>query len=328
MPRFSSLEMCLKFLVSLMSFMLCTTTLYAQAYPNKPVTVIVPQAPGGANDTDARVVAAKLSEQMGQQFLIENRTGAGGNVGSAAAAKAPKDGYTLILTVGSSHTINPALFRQPGFDPIKDFEPISLVATAPYVLVVNNNIPARNVAELITWIRAQSQPVNYASAGNGTLNHLFAEMFKSATGLNLVHIPYKAAAASVTDVVNGQIPLAFASLPAVTPFVKGGKLRMLGIAQERRSPLIPDVPPVGDTVKGFGAMSWYGLLAPAGTARDIINRLNAEVHKALASADVRERMNGQGAEAVVNTPEQFATLIRDEVPRWAAVVKSSGAQVD
>ena len=193
---------------------------------------------------------------------------------------------------------------------------------------MNNNIPARNVAELITWIRAQSQPVNYASAGNGTLNHLFAEMFKSATGLNLVHIPYKAAAASVTDVVNGQIPLAFASLPAVTPFVKGGKLRMLGIAQERRSPLIPDVPPVGDTVKGFGAMSWYGLLAPAGTARDIINRLNAEVHKALASADVRERMNGQGAEAVVNTPEQFATLIRDELPRWAAVVKSSGAQVD
>jgi tripartite-type tricarboxylate transporter receptor subunit TctC len=300
----------------------------AQAYPAKPVTVIVPQSPGGANDTVARVVMAKFSETLGQQFVIENRTGAGGNVGTGAAAKAPKDGYTLLLTVGSSHTINPALYKNAGFDPIKDFEPISLVATAPYVLVVNPSVPANNVAELITWVKAQPQPVNYASAGNGTLNHLFAEMFRADTGLALVHIPYKAAAASVTDVVSGQIPLTFASLPAATPFVRSGKLRLLGVAQEKRSALIPDTPTIGETVKGFGAISWYGLLAPAGTPKAIVDRLAAETRRVLALPDVKDRMNAAGAEPATNTPEQFATLIREELPRWARIVKASGAQVD
>ncbi|NBS57398.1 MAG: hypothetical protein EBS65_10195 [Betaproteobacteria bacterium] len=188
----------------------------AQSYPTRPVTVIVPQAPGGANDTVARVVLAKLSEAMGQQFVVENRTGAGGNVGTQYAAKAAKDGYTLLLTVGSAHTINPALYKNAGFDPVRDFDPISVVGTAPYVLAVNANVPVKNVAELVAWIKAQPSTVNYASAGNGTLNHLLAEMFKQAAGVNLLHIPYKAAAASVTDVVNGTIPVTFASLPAAS----------------------------------------------------------------------------------------------------------------
>lgn len=300
----------------------------AQTYPTRPVTVIVPQSPGGANDTVARIVLAKLSESMGQQFVVENRTGAGGNLGTALAAKAPKDGYTLLLTVGSAHTINPSLYKNAGFDPIKDFDPISLVGTAPYVLAVNANVPVKSVAELLTWIKAQPQPPNYASAGNGTLNHLFAELFKQAAGVNLVHIPYKAAAASVTDVVSGQIPITFASLPAANPFAKSGKLRILGVASEQRSTLLPDVPTIGETLKGFGATSWYGLLAPTGTPRDVIVKLSGEIAKVIAQKDTRERLMVGGGEPAATTPEAFAALIKAELPRWAAVVKASGAQVD
>jgi tripartite-type tricarboxylate transporter receptor subunit TctC len=300
----------------------------AQSYPARPVTVIVPQSPGGANDTVARIVLAKLGESMGQQFVVENRPGAGGNVGTALAAKAPKDGYTLMLTVGSAHTINPSLYKTTGFDPIKDFEPISLVGTAPYVLAVNPDIPAKNVAELIAWVKAQPKPPSYASAGNGTLNHLFAEMFKQATSLDMVHIPYKAAAASVTDVVNGQIPLTFASLPAANAFAKSGKLRILGVASEKRSLILPDVPTIGETVKGFGATSWYGLFAPAGTPKDIVAKLAAEVGKVMAQKDTRDRLMAGGGEPASTTPEEFAALIRAELPRWAGIVKASGAQID
>lgn len=299
-------------------------TAMAQTYPVRPVTIIVPQAPGGANDTVARVVMAKMSESLGQQFVIENRTGAGGNVGTAAAAKAPKDGYTLLLTVGSSHTINPSLYKSTGFDPIKDFEPISLVATAPYVLAVNPNVPARNVAELIAWVRAQPQTVNYASAGNGTLNHLFAEMFKTATGLNMTHIPYKAAAASVTDVVNGTVPLTFSSLPAATPFVRSGKLRLLGVAEIRRTPLLPDVPPIADTVRGFGAISWYGLLAPAGTPRPAIARFNRDLTAALETAEIRQQLRDRGIDAAPGSPAEFTRFVREEERRWAPIVRKGG----
>jgi tripartite-type tricarboxylate transporter receptor subunit TctC len=300
----------------------------AQTYPSKPVTVIVPQAPGGANDTVARIVLARLSENLGQQFIVENRPGAGGNIGTQAAAKAAHDGYTLLLTVGSSHTINPALYRKVPFDPIKDFEPISLVATAPYILVVNPAVPAKSVKELIAVIKSRKEPMNYASAGNGTLNHLLGEMFKTAVGVDLVHVPYKAAAASVTDVVNGQVPIAFASLPSVTPFIKAERLRVLAVASPKRTPLMPDLPTIGETVPGFGAISWYGLLAPAGTPKEIIAKLNAEVGKVLASRELIEKMGAQGGEANPSTPEQFAALIRDELPVWAAIVKASNAQVD
>jgi tripartite-type tricarboxylate transporter receptor subunit TctC len=303
-------------------------SVHAQSYPTRPVTVIVPQAPGGANDTVARVVLAKLSEAMGQQFVVENRTGAGGNVGTQYAAKAAKDGYTLLLTVGSAHTINPTLYKNAGFDPVRDFDPVSVVGTAPYVLAVNANVPVKNVAELVAWIKAQPSTVNYASAGNGTLNHLLAEMFKQAAGVNLLHIPYKAAAASVTDVVNGTIPVTFASLPAANPFAKSGKLRLLGVASEKRSALLPELPAISETVKGFGATSWYGLLAPAGTPRDIVARLATEVAKVVAQKDTQERLASGGGEPMSTTPEEFAALIRAELPRWAAIVNASGARVD
>lgn len=297
-------------------------------YPTRAITVVVPQAPGGANDTVARVVLAQMSQNLGHPIVIENRVGAGGNIGTQGVARAPRDGYTLLLTVGSTHTINPSLYKNPGFDPIRDFEPVSLVGTAPYVLVVNPAVPAQNTAELLAWIKSRPETLNYASAGNGTLNHLFAEMFKTATGVNMVHVPYKSAAASVTDVVSGQLPLTFASLPAATPFVKSGKLRILGVASPQRSALLPDVPPVGDTVRGFGAVSWYGLLAPAGTPNEVVAKLAAEVARAVTSASVRERMMASGGEPTSSTPAEFAALIRDELPRWAAIVKTSGARID
>ena len=297
-------------------------------YPSRPVSVIVPQAPGGANDTVARIVAMRLSENLGQQFVVENRPGAGGNVGTALAAKAPRDGYTLLLTVQSAHVINPSLYKSTGFDPIKDFEPVSLVGTVAYVLVAHPSFPAKNVKELIEEVKSKPGQLNYASAGNGTLNHLLAELLKVQAGLDIVHIPYKGAVAAATDVVAGRVPLSFQSMPSVVSFVQAGKLKVLGVANEKRVPSLPDMPTIGETLPGYGATSWYGIFLPAGTPKDLVARLHAEIVKALGSKDLQEKMAQQGAEPASVTPEQFAALIRDELPKWAKAVKASGAQVD
>ena len=297
-------------------------------YPSRPVSVIVPQAPGGANDTVARIVAMKLSENLGQQFVVENRPGAGGNVGTALAAKAPRDGYTLLLTVQSAHVINPSLYKSTGFDPIKDFEPVSLVGTVAYVLVAHPSFPAKNVKELIDEVKSKPGQLNYASAGNGTLNHLLAELLKVQAGLDIVHIPYKGAVAAATDVVAGRVPLSFQSMPSVVSFVQAGKLKVLGVANEKRVPSLPDMPTIGETLPGYGATSWYGILVPAGTPKDIVARLHTEIVKALGAKDLQDKMAQQGAEPATVTPEQFAALIRDELPKWAKAVKASGAQVD
>jgi tripartite-type tricarboxylate transporter receptor subunit TctC len=297
-------------------------------YPSKPVTIIVPQAPGGANDAVARIVAQKLSENMGQQFVIENRAGAGGNVGTAAAARAPRDGYTLMLTLSSAHVVNPALYKNPGFDPIKDFEPITPVATVPYLLVSDPAFPVKSVKELIDLAKSKPGQLSYASAGNGTLNHLLGEMLKTQAGIDLVHIPYKGAAASVTDVIGGRVPIAFQSMPSAISFVKSGKLRVLGVATDKRVPALPDVPAISETVPGFGSTPWYGLFAPAGTPKNIIATLHAETLKALASKDLQEKLALQGGEVMSSTPEQFAAMIKSELPQWAKIVKESGATVD
>jgi tripartite-type tricarboxylate transporter receptor subunit TctC len=297
-------------------------------YPTKPVTMIVPQAPGGANDAVARILAAKLSEEMGQQFIVDNRPGAGGNIGTVAAARARPDGYTLLVTVSSAHVINPFLYKNAGFDPVKDFEPVALVATVAYLLVVNPSFPAKSVKELIDLAKAKPGDLQYASAGNGTLNHLLGEMLKTLAGIDMVHIPYKGAAASVTDVVGGRVPISFQSAPSSISFVKSGKLRVLGLANEKRVPTMPDVPTIGETVRGFGATPWYGVLAPAGTPKPIIAKLSAAIAKALDSKDLQHKMAAQGAEVAKSTPEQFAALIKEELPRWQKIVKTSGAQVD
>ena len=297
-------------------------------FPNKPITLIVPQAAGGANDAIARILAQKLSEQLGQSVVVENRTGAGCNVGTAAAAKAKPDGHTLMLTADSAMVINPSLYKSTGFDPIKDFEPVGPVATAGYVLVAHPSFEARNVAELVALARKQPGKINIGSAGNGTLNHLIGEMLGKATDMSLVHVPYKGAAAAVTDLVAGQVQVSVQSLPSSIAFIRSGKIKVLGVVNPRRLPALPDAPTIGETVKGFGATPWYGVFAPAGTPRAIVTQLNAEIAKALDARDVQERLAGVGCEPFRASPEQFAALVREDLPRWARIVKESGATVD
>lgn len=297
-------------------------------YPSKPVTLIVPQAAGGANDAIARVIAQKLTEQFGQSFIVDNRTGAGGNVGTVAAARARPDGYTLMLTADSSMVINPSLYKSTGFDPIKDFEPVGTVATAGYVLVANPAFPAKNTAELIALARQQPGKINIGSAGNGTLNHLIGEMLGKATGIDLTHVPYKGSSAAVTDLVAGQVQVSVQSLPSSIAFIRSGKIKVLGVVNPKRLPSLPDAPTIGETVKGFGTTPWYGVFAPAGTPKTIVSQLNAAIGKALESRDAQERLAGVGCEPYKSTPEQFAQLVRDDLPRWAKIVKESGATID
>ena len=299
-----------------------------ERYPSRTVTLIVPQAPGGANDAIARIVAQKLSERFGQQFVVDNRPGAGGNIGTAVAAKARNDGYTLMLTVNSAHVINPALYRRPGFDPVKDFEPITPVATAGYVLVANNGFAPANVAELVSAAKAAPGRYMIASAGNGTLNHLIGEMLGKATGIELTHVPYKGAAAAVTDLIGGQVQVSVQSLPSSIGFIRSGKLKVLGVVNEKRVAALPDVPTIGETVPGFGSTPWYGLFAPAGTPPSVIGALHAAVGQVLESQDTREKLAAVGCEPYRTTPEQFAALIREDLPRWARIVKDSGASID
>lgn len=299
-----------------------------EVWPTKPVTLIVPQAAGGANDTVARAFGQRLSSAIGQPVVIENRAGAGGNVGTAQAARAAKDGHTLMLTAQSAQTINPALYKNPGFDPIKDFEPVMSVGTAPYLLVANPAFPAKDLRELIAYAKARPGRVDFASAGNGTLNHLLGVMLNQRAGLHLVHIPYRGAAAAATDVVAGQVPITFGSFPGVMPFVKSGQLKVIGVATEKRTRLAPDLPTLNETLPGFFANSWYGLFAPAGTPKAIVDRIAAEGAKVLASPELAERLAGQGAEPAPSTPAELSKLLQDDLKRWAAIVKASGATVD
>ena len=297
-------------------------------YPSRPVTVIVPQAPGGANDAIARIVAQKLTEALGQQFIVDNKPGAGGNIGTAAAAKGRGDGYTLMLTTNSAHVINPSLYKSTGFDPIKDFEPIGPVATAGYVLVANNNFPPKNVAELVSAAKAAPGKYMIASAGNGTLNHLIGEMLGKAAGIELTHVPYKGASAAVTDLVGGQVQVSVQSLPSSISFIKSGKLKVLGVVNEKRVSALPDTPTIGETIKGFGSTPWYGLFAPAGTPKAVIVQLQAALAKVLDAPDTKEKLATVGCEPFKGTTEQFAALIKDDLPKWAKIVKDSGATID
>lgn len=300
----------------------------AQKYPAKPITVIVPQAAGGANDTIARVVAQKLSEQLGQSVVIENRVGAGGNVGTAAAAKARPDGYTVMITADSAQVINPFLYQSTGFDPVKDFEPVAPLARAGYVLVANPSFPANNVSELVALAKAAPGKYAIASAGNGTLNHLIGEMLQKAADIKLVHVPYRGAAAAATDVVGGQVPLSVQSMPSSIGFIRAGKLKVLGVVNERRLPALPDAPTIGETIKGFGATPWYGMFAPAGTPKEIVRLLQDEVAKALDSAEAKDKLAVVGCEPYKGTSEQLASLVKDDLVRWSRIVKESGAKVD
>ena len=299
-----------------------------EKFPSRQVTLVVPQAAGGANDAIARVVAQKLSDQWGQSVVVENRPGAGGNVGTAYAAKAKNDGYTLLVNADSAQVINPFLYAKTGFDSVKDFEPVAPLAKAGYVLVANPSLPANNVAELIALAKSKPGALSIASAGNGTLNHLIGEMLQKATDIQLQHIPYKGAAAAATDVVSGQVPLSVQSMPSSIAFVRAGKLKVLGVVNEKRVAALPDAPTIGETVKGFGATPWYGMFAPAGTPKDLVQFVQNEVSKALDSGDARDRLATLGCEPFKGTSEQLAAIVRDDLVRWSRIVKESGAKVD
>jgi tripartite-type tricarboxylate transporter receptor subunit TctC len=297
-------------------------------FPSKQVTLVVPQAAGGANDAIARVIAQKLSEQWGQSVVVENRPGAGGNVGTAFAAKAKNDGYTLLVNADSAQVINPFLYAKTGFDSVKDFDPIAPLARAGYVLVANPSLPANNVAELIALAKSKPGALSIASAGNGTLNHLIGEMLQKATDIQLQHIPYKAAAAAATDVVGGQVPLSVQSMPSSIAFIRAGKLKVLGVVNEKRLAALPDSPTIGETVPGFGATPWYGMFAPVGTPKNILTQIQNDVAKALDAKDVQERLATLGCEPFKGTGEQLAQIVKSDLVRWAKIVKDSGAKID
>jgi tripartite-type tricarboxylate transporter receptor subunit TctC len=265
---------------------------------------------------------------LGQQFVVENRSGAGGNIGTAAAAKAKPDGYTLLLTTNSTQVINPWLYTTTGFDALKDFTPVGLVASAGYVLVVNAAFPANNVNELIAQAKANPGKINYASAGNGTLNHLIVEMFKQKVGIDMQHIPYKGASAAATDVAGGTVPVSVQSAPSSLSLLASGKIKALAVTNEKRIAALPNTPSISESIPGFGSTPWYGILAPAGTPAAIVDKLNAAIKTALADKDVQDKLIKQGCEALQNTPQQFAALLKDDLATWEKIVKDSGARVD
>lgn len=302
-----------------------TAALAQASWPTKPITFVVPQAPGGANDVIARAVAQGLGTSLGEPVVVENRPGANGNLGTGQVARSAADGYTFLVTAQSAYTINPALYSKLPFDPIKDFTPVMQLAVAPYLLVVNPNFPAKSLDELVAYAKAHPGKVEYASAGNGTLNHLLGEMLKKQKGLNLLHVPYKGASAAATDVVAGQLPMTFGSFPGVMPFVTSGKLRVLGVAADKPTSLAPDIPVLG---KGLAVTSWYGLFAPAGTPQPIVDKLYQAVQAVLATPEMAQRFKTLGAERVDSNPQSFKAMLPGELAHWKQVVQDSGTHID
>ena len=300
----------------------------AQDYPNRPITLIVPFPAGGSTTVMARNVADKMSTLLGQNIVVENRAGAGGTIGTRQAAKSPPDGYTIVLGYTGTFSIAPSLYADPGYDPRKDFAPIGLIGTAPSVMVVHPSVPVKSVAEFVAYAKAQSQPVSYGSPGVGTANHLAGELFASATGVKLQHIPYKGSGPAMTDLIGGHIPMMFVPIPSSIGNVQGGKLRALAVTSPKRSALLPDLPTVQESiVKDFDVALRYGLAAPAGTPRPIIDKLNKALNDVLASADVQQRLTTEGAESLVGTPEAYGVDIDKEETMWRTLVSGLGLKV-
>lgn len=301
---------------------------HGPAYPTKPVKLVVPYPPGGPTDIVARLVAQKLSEQMGQPFIIDNRPGAGANTGAELVARSAPDGYTLVVAT-TAHAINPSLFKNLGYSISRDFAPVSQLTSGPLVIVANPALPANNITELIALAKSKPGELNFASSGNGQSTHLSAELFASMAGVKMNHIPYKGSAPALTDTMGGQTHLMFDTMLSAMPHVKGGKLKALAVTSASRSPVAPDVPTVAESgLPGYEAIAWNGLLAPAGTPTEVVARLNAELKKALASPDVKDKFEAQGFAASWTTPTDFGRFLTVEIDKWAKVVKVSGAKVD
>ena len=301
----------------------------AQSYPVKPVRLIVPYPPGGGTDIFARILGSRLAETFGQQVVIEQRPGAGGVIGAEAAAKAAPDGYTLLIGQASNLAINVSLMRKLPYEPLRDFAPITLIAASPSLLIVHPSLPVSTIKDLVALAKLKPGAINYASAGNGSPGHLAAEYLKTVAKIDLVHIPYKGAVPALTDVIAGQASLYFTSPLVAQPYVKAGRLRQIAVTSAQRFPSLPDVPTVAEAgYPQYNLTSWWGLLAPAGVAKDIIARLHAETIKILETAEMKERLAGQGAVVVTNTPEQFAAHIKTEITNWSRIIKESGARIE
>jgi tripartite-type tricarboxylate transporter receptor subunit TctC len=315
-------------LVALAGAALCSGA-FAQAWPAKPIRVIVPFPPGGGTDIIAREVTQKVAGSTGWTFVIENKPGAGGNLGVDAAAKSPADGYTIVLGQTSNLAINPTLYAKMPYDSQKDLLPIVRVADAPLVMVTGTTSPYKTLADAVNAAKAKPGAVNFASPGNGTVAHLTSELFQKAASIKTQHVPYKGAAQALTDVISGTVELYMSSVPTLLGQIKQGKLRPLAVTSANRVDDLPNVPTINESgYKGFDAVTWFGFLAPAGTPKDVVTKLNTEFNKALQQPDLRKKLGDEGADAVGGTPEQFAALIKEEIPRWGKVVKDSGARID
>lgn len=306
-----------------------TTWVAAQEYPSKPVRLIVPFAPGGGNDIVARAIAQQLSASLGRQFVVDNRAGAGGVVGAELAAKSPADDYTLFLGGVGSHAVNPNLHAKLPYDPVADFAPITLIASAPSVLVVHPAVPARTIEEFTALAKANPGKLNFASNGNGSSAQLAAVLYASMAGVRMVHVPYKGLAPALADLLSGEVQLMFSSMVAIIPHIKTGRLRALAVTGRKRSPLLPEVPTLEESgLRGYEAGSWYGILAPAGTPPQIVAKLNAGIVQALQQPAIRERLAAEGAEAIGGTPGEFAAHINAELARVGKILRDGGVRLE
>lgn len=322
-----------RFISSIAAVLLAATAPQALAqaagYPNKTIKIVVPFAVGGIADTFARVIGQKLSDAWGQPVVVENKTGAGGNIGADLVAKAAPDGYTLLLSNIGTHAVNVHLMKSMPFDPVKDFVPIAHVLDAEGLMVVHPDVKAKTVGEVIALAKAAPGKLTYGSGGTGTTSHLAGEMFKSAAGVNIVHVPYKGNAPAITDLVGGQTTMAFATMPTVMPMVKAGRLRAIAVIGPSRAAALPDVPTVAESgLPGFAVSNWIGLFAPAGTSPEIVKRVNAEVQKIMQSPEVVKRLESEGAKFVPMTAEQFADFQKAELAKWGKAIREAGIKAE
>ena len=300
----------------------------AQNYPTKPIRIVVAYTPAGTTDILARAIGQKMTERWGQPVIIDNRPGANGNIGTEIAARATPDGYTLLMATAATHSINNTLYKKLTCDAVRDFAPIGLVAIVPNLLAVNNALPVKNVKELIAYARANPGRLNFGSPGNGSTAHLSMELLQTMTGTKMVHVPYKGSAGVLADLTGGQISLSMDNMPVYLPQARAGKIRALAVSSEQRSPAAPELPTVGESVPGFSAASWFGLAAPRGTPKAIVDTLSAETARILRLPDVNERLSGLGAQPVGGTPEEFAAFIQSETVKWRKVIQDAGVTLE
>ena len=317
-----------RFLASALALLVTTGTVLAQSYPAGPVRVIVPFPPGGGVDGAGRLISQKLSEALGKQFVVDNRPGANGMIGSELAAKSAKDGYTLMVN-GANLVTTPSLYSKVSYDPVRDFEPISLLALAPNVLVVHPSLPVKSVKELIALAKARPGQVNFAGSGSGSTPHLAAELFNTMAKVTMIHVPYRGTGPAIVGLMSGEASVMFMPTTNAVPLVRSGRLRALAVTSRERVPALPELPTVSESgLKGYESSQWYGLLAPAGTSAEVLGLLNSRVMKIMQAPDMKQRLSGEGLVAVGSTREQFAAYIKVEFTKWAKVIKESGAKVD